>query len=122
MDMRKREENVREREARRLFESYSARRGAVDDVYSQVEEKEGGGGDGDGGRHTGSVVNEQSFEPNMLSPRRRSPYSSCQGAAHVRPRRFPVCQTGKPGQTFELAQTVWYPTTIVVASEKPANS
>lgn len=88
-------------------------------MYSEVEteeEKEGGGGDGGGGRHTGSVVNEQSFEPNMLSPR-RSPYSSCQGAAHVRPRRFPVCQTGKPGQTFELAQTVWYPTTV--ASENP---
>lgn len=41
-----------------------------------------------------------------------NPYSSCQGAAHVRPRRFPVCQTGKPGQTFELAQTVWHPTTV----------
>ena len=25
--------------------------------------------------------------------------------------RFPACQTGKPGQTFELAQTVWHPTT-----------
>lgn len=41
-----------------------------------------------------------------------NPYSSCQGAAHVRLRRFPACQTGKPGQTFELAQTVWHPTTI----------
>lgn len=29
----------------------------------------------------------------------------------MRPHSFPVCQTSKPGQTFELAQTVWHPTT-----------
>lgn len=59
------------------------------------------------GRHSGEVVNEQSFEPNMLSPI----FNLSRCGARASASRFPVCQTGKPGQTFELAQTVWHPTT-----------
>lgn len=64
------------------------------------------------GRHSGDVVNEQSFEPNMLSPRSVEPiFNLSRCGARASASRFPVCQTGKPGQTFELAQTVWHPTT-----------
>lgn len=56
----------------------------------------------------------------MLSPCSVEPiFNLSRCGARASASCFPACQTGKPGQTFELAQTVWHPTTTV---GEPANS